>query len=265
MFLRKVLEKTPIVADFYRYYWLFSHQLTACRGIYASFDEALQAVPRGKNGGYSQPEIGQSSSVAQLTAASEIGTLDPIDYPILLWLKSAFIDSNSVVDLGGNVGLAYYAYQKYLQYPHDLNWLVCEIPEIVKAGQEIATQKNIDNLHFTSNLDLGDGCDILLTCGALQYIEQSLAEIVSNFSEKPTHILTNHVPFCDNKSFITLQNISYTFCPYKIQNKIEFISGLNHLGYELIDTWKINRNCIIPFHADCFVSAYYGFYFCLKN
>ena len=265
MFLRAVLENTPLVADLYYYHWVFTRRPNAYRGIYSSFAEALKSVPKGKKGGYSQPEINQSSSVSKFTAAYEIGEFNSLDYPVIFWLKSALTDSQKIFDIGGNVGLAYYAYQKYLPYPQNLNWLVCEIPEIVKAGNEIAIQKNINNLHFTTDFNKGDGFDILLTCGALQYIEQSLAEIVSSFSQKPKHILTNHVPFCDNESFITLQNIVYTFCPYKIQNKFEFVSSLNHLGYELIDTWKINRNCIIPFHPDRFVEAYYGFYFRLKT
>ena len=265
MLLRAVLEETPIVADIYRYHWVFTRRPNAYRGVYSSFDDALKSVPKGKKGGYSHSEINQSSSVSKLTCAYEIGEFNSLDYPVVLWLKSVFTDSNNVFDLGGNVGLAYYAYQRYLQYPDDLNWLVCEIPEVVKAGREIAVQKNISNLRFTSEFTEGDRCDILLSCGALQYIEPSLAQILQGYQEKPKHILTNHVPFCDNKSFITLQNLIYTFCPYKIQNKTEFISDLNDLGYELIDAWKINRNCIIPFRPDCFVPAYHGFYFRLKN
>jgi len=265
MLLRNILEEIPIVADFYRYHWVFTRRPNAYRGVYNSFDEALKAVPQGKSGGYSQPEINQSSSASRLTSSYEIGDFNSLDYPVIFWLKSLFNDSNSVFDLGGNVGLAYYAYQNYLQYPDNLSWLVCEIPEIVKAGTEIAIKKNINNLHFTSEYSQADGYDILLTCGALQYIEPNLPQLIKSFNEKPKHILTNHVPFCDNKSYITLQNLIYTFCPYKIQNKNEFICDLNNLGYELIDTWEIERNCIIPFHAEHFVSAYYGFYFRLKN
>jgi putative methyltransferase (TIGR04325 family) len=167
--------------------------------------------------------------------------------------------------LGGNVGLAYYAYQKYLQYPDDLNWLVCEILEIVKAGEKIAGEKGINHLFFTSDFSQGDGYNILLSCGALQYIEEGLDRLLQSLNHKPKHILINHVPFGDRQSFITLQNIGYAFCPYKIQNKAEFVSNLNSLDYELIDTWKIKRNCIIPFRPDYFVSAYHGFYFRLKN
>jgi putative methyltransferase (TIGR04325 family) len=100
----------------------------------------------------------------------------------------------------------------------------------------------------------------LLTCGTLQYIEPSLSEMLGQLKTKPRHILINRVPFYDGEMFITLQNIGYAFCPYKIQNRAEFIASLASIGYELIDSWTLSRSCYIPFHPERFVRNYYGFY-----
>ena len=129
--LDQIIKKVPIVSDYYSYYWIFPKTITACRGIYSSFNEALQAISTKKLAGYNQSIISQHQSVAQLTACAEIGVFNSIDYPVLLWLKLAFADSSTVFDLGGNVGLAYYAYQRFLNYANNLEWLVCEIPEII--------------------------------------------------------------------------------------------------------------------------------------
>ena len=262
--LDRIIKKIPIVADYYNYHWIFPQKITACRGVYSSFHEALKAVPTEKLAGYNQPIISQHQSVAQLTACSEIGVFDPIDYPVLLWLKSAFADSSTVFDLGGNVGLAYYAYRRFLNYADNLQWLVCEIPEIVKAGQKIAIEKNINNLSFTTDFTKADGNEILLTCGTLQYLDETLPELIARLQVKPKHILIHHVPFYDGESFTTIQNIGYSCCPYKIQNQKEFIDRLISLGYKQIDRWVIHRSCSIPFHPNR-ASSYYGFYFQLDS
>jgi putative methyltransferase (TIGR04325 family) len=262
--LNRIIRKIPIASDYYSYYWLFPKTITGCRGIYSSFAEAMKAVPEKKSAGYNQPIVSQhhdqDQSTAQLTARSEIGTFHSIDYPIVLWLKSAFSDSSTVFDMGGNVGLAYYAYHKFLNYPNDLQWLVCELPEMVKVGKDIAIQKDSKNLSFTTDFSKAEGSEIFLTCGTLQYLEATLPELIKPLQTKPKHLLINHVPFYDGESFTTLQNIGYAYCPYKIQNRTEFINALTSLGYRLIDSWEIQRSFSIPFHPERHVPNYHGFY-----
>lgn len=120
-------------------------------------------------------------------------------------------------------------------------------------------------MSFTVDFADAEGADILLTVGTLQYIEASLAELLSQLKVKPRHVVINQVPFYDGSTFITLQNIGYAFCPYKIQNQAEFLASLTSLGYELIDSWEDGRTCLIPFHPQRFVSAYHGFYLRLNH
>ncbi len=69
------------------------------------------------------------------------------------------------------------------------------------------------------------------------------------------------MPLYNGETFLTLQNIGYSVCPYKIQNKTELINSLTAMNYKLIDSWENHRSCRIPFHPERFVSAYYGFSF----
>ncbi|ABA24432.1 conserved hypothetical protein [Trichormus variabilis ATCC 29413] len=263
-FLKKVLKNIPVISDYIRYHWSFYRTLTACRGVYRNFPEALRATPKGAKAGYNQPEISKHPSAAKLTAAREANEFNSQDYPILVWLASAFRNSSTVFDLGGNVGHAYYTSKKFLQYPHNLQWLVCDIPEVVNAGEELAKKGNNPGLSFTVDFSQAENSDILITCGTLQYIEPSLAEMLNKLKKKPRHILINQVPFYDGETFITLQNIGYAFCPYKIQNRHEFIASLSAIGYELIDNWKLERSCAIPFHPERLVRNYQGFYLRLQ-
>ncbi len=264
--IRAIIISIPIVSDYYRYYWSFSKSITACRGVYSTFAQALQAIPPGAKGGYSQPEILNHASVAKLTSGWEADVFKPSDYPVVFWLGSAFAQgSKTVFDLGGNVGHAYYTYKKFLQYPLSLRWIICEIPEVVTAGIELASKGDNPGLSFTEAFTDADGADILLTSGTLQYIETSLAQMLGKLKIKPKHITIDQVPFYDGKTYITLQNIGYTICPYKIQNRTEFIDSLIAIGYELVDTWKLDRLCTIPFHSKKNVSNYWGFYLKLTD
>jgi putative methyltransferase (TIGR04325 family) len=259
----RLAKKLPILSDYYRYYICFYHQITACRGIFGTFDEAVKSLPVGTPISHNQSVIHDHTAISELTSCRVLGILDSVDYPIIPWLKSAFAESLTVFDFGGNVGVSYYAFQKHLIYPDNLRWIVCDLPEIVKAGEKISQDNNVQNLSFTVEFAEADGIDILMTFGTLQYVEPSLAALLLQLNRKPRHLLINHLPLYDGETFVTLQNIGYAsaFTPYKIQNRTEFINSLVSLGYKLIDTWEWNRTLSIPFHPKRFVSAYHGFYF----
>lgn len=256
----RTLTAIPIVSDYYHYYWRFPRHVIAFRGVYNTFADAVQALPPHSRIGHDQPGIHNQQSI-EITAAIKPGELKLYDYPILTWLASAFADSSNVFDFGGYLGQAYYVYQKYVPYPQNLRWVVCDLPEVVKAGKDLASQANCSDLSFTVDFADAERTDILLTGGTVQYVEASLAELIEQLSSKPRHLLINQVPLYEGRSFVTLQNLVYAIAPYKIQNRGEFITSLTALGYELIDSWQYDRTCYIPFHPDRRVTAYYGFYF----
>ena len=256
----QIVKQLPIISDYYRYHWSFSRTVTACRGVYPTFSAAVADVPTGAKAGYNQPNLRHHPDLAKLTTASAVDEFNPTDYPVLVWLAAAFANSTKVFDLGGNLGHGYYSYQKFLQYPPNLQWLVCDIPEIIAAGAELAKRGNHPGLSFTPDLGAMEGMEILITSGTLQYIESSLAEMLGKLQTKPRHLTINRVPFYEGETFITLQNIGYAVCPYKIQNRQKFIESLQALGYKLIDSWVWDRTCVIPFHPERFIPSYCGFY-----
>ena len=258
------IHKTPFISDFYHYYWCFPRSYTACRGIYRSFNDAMKSIASGVRPGYNHPEI-QDESVRYLTASYNPGEFNSRDYPVLVWLQSAFAKNVRVFDLGGNIGLGYYAYKKFISYPESLSWTVCEIEEIVKAGIAYANGIASPGLSYTVNFFEAERADIFLTSGTLQYLNTTLADLLSQLQHHPPHLLINRIPLYEGKTFFTIQNIGYAHTPYLIQNRAEFVSSLISLGYELIDSWQDQRTLSIPFHSNRFVSGYCGFYFRQKS
>jgi putative methyltransferase (TIGR04325 family) len=263
--LRDVLLSTPILGDCYRRYWIFPKTCTEYQGVFSSYAKALQAVPPRLRDGYNLAEFYADYYQPNAVSLEEIGRFQAIDYPVLVWLREAFTNSTTVFDLGGNTGYGYYAYQKYLPYPTQLSWKVCDLPEAVKAGRELIRRYESPGLSFTTDLTDAEGADVLMSCGTLQYLEPSLIDILEHLTAKPGHLIIHHVPFYDGKEYFTLQNLLSSYVPYKIQNRTQFLADLAALGYDLIDSWQIDRTCHIPFHPDCFVEAYYGFYLRLAN
>src|SRR3546814_604813 len=113
-----------------------------------------------------------------------------------LWLSRIFGEGNDkVFDLGGHLGQAYYGFSGYLEYPDGLEWRVQDVPAVVEAGRQRALTHDPDKrLTFTNDFTDADGCDVLITTGALQYLETSLPEMLQGLVVKPTHVLVNMVP-----------------------------------------------------------------------
>jgi putative methyltransferase (TIGR04325 family) len=75
-------------------------------------------------------------------------------------------------------------------------------------------------------------------------------------------LIVNLLPLCTGDSFVTLQNIGSSFCPYKIQNRDVFIAGVRSAGYELIDEWQnAEKSCHIQFEAARSLNYYSGMLF----
>ncbi|OLP17089.1 hypothetical protein BST81_17165 [Leptolyngbya sp. 'hensonii'] len=268
--LRGFVEGTPILSDYYYYYWLFPRNPNLYRGVFSSFSAAAMAVPPKLPSGYNHAEI-HNTSLKHDIDINEIHPFKPIDYPVLVWLGEIFKESSILFDLGGNTGYSYYAYRRFISYPPNVRWLICDVPEAVKVGNEFLTRFNSPGLSYTTNISDAEGTEIFFTCGTLQYLEPSLAALLSQLQTKPQHLIVHHVPFYEGEQYVTLQNLlivdpvdktqisSYT--PYKIQNRTQFINSIVALGYELVDSWQKNRTCYIPFHPERAVDAYHGFYF----
>jgi putative methyltransferase (TIGR04325 family) len=269
--MREKIEKIPLVKHFYRH-WLQRQFQTngygSFWGVYKTFEEAVQAAPKNKNVGYNDPALAQEYQQMLLNENWENSGrfIAGHDYPLIFWLSEIFEQEKvqSVFDFGGNVGIHFYSYAKYLKYPPDLRWIICEVPEIANIGRELAGRREASNLSFTCDYRVVNNQDVFIGSGSIQYVE-NLSQMLTS-SQKPRHLLINRLPLYNGDQFVTLQNGGKVFYPQYVFNKNIFIKGLETIGYELVDFWENQGDsCIIPFHLDKSVKCYAGLYFKLKN
>ncbi len=89
-------------------------------GVFETFDRAIASAPKTKNIGYNDADLAQQyRQMFEHDNWENSGrVIRTHDYPILFWLKSLFADGcQTIVDIGGNIGIHYYAYSQYLAYP----------------------------------------------------------------------------------------------------------------------------------------------------
>jgi putative methyltransferase (TIGR04325 family) len=258
--LERIL-RLPLVRQVYahRFERAFARNwVGAFRGVYSSFEEARASAPATKPIGYDNDD-----SAAMYPDRFE--RIVPADYPTMFWVDKALrAGSRSLFDFGGHVGISYYGFRRYLDYPDDLRWSVYDVPAVRVAGARIAREKGVERvLHFADSIGEASGCDILLAAGSLQYMERgSFAESLAQLAQKPRQILLNKTPLTSQPGFVTLQNIGTAFCPYTIFNDHELVSSIEALGYRVRDRWQnADILCRLPLTPERSVEAYSGVLF----
>jgi putative methyltransferase (TIGR04325 family) len=238
-------------------------------GRYADFEAAERALPTGLAGFNhdAMADIGHYT-----TMAGEIEPMPATEYPVLFWLRDALDGgARTLLDLGGYVGHAFHQYDRYLAFPDDFRWSVFDLPHITRAGQALAAQRPTPRLRFTNSVDDGNGMDILLAAGSLQYLPEAyLHERLRAWRSRPRHLIVQRRPLHARHAFVTIQSVitrtgQVSFCPYSIPARASFIEGLLALGYELVDSWEKPRSLDVPFHPECHVETYSGLYFRLRR
>ena len=227
-------------------------------GIYDSYAQALADAP---------PTLPTSYDVqaAGRMYRSHLDQIKVSDYPALHWLTRLLAAGNrQVFDLGGHIGLSYYGFRRYIDYPTDLHWRVHDVPAVVSAGRNWAMKHDPEGrLAFTDSRHDTNGASILFTSGALQYLDYTLPELLQQLESPPTHVLINIVPMHPSRDYFTLQNIGFAICPYRIAAIPTFVAGMEALGYTIVDRWRsFERHLQVPFAATCDIDCYHGFYFC---
>lgn len=223
-------------------------------GIYPDFASALRDIPAGRLVGY------DNEASAEWLAEERLRIV-PLDYPVLFWLNKLLPGARMLFDFGGNVGISYFGFRKYLQYPATLTWQVMDVPAVVAAGERISRAEGVDQLRFTTSLDELPQADILLAAGSLHFIERPF-EVLASVPALPAHVLLNKVPVRDLPAAVTLHNMGSALCPYHLFNRAEFLEGFRSLGFTLRDQWiNPDLGARIPLHRKDSVAAYSGFYF----
>lgn len=191
----------------------------------------------------------------------------PADYPMMLWLGEAFdCGAKSIFDLGGHVGVGYYAYRRYLDFPATLSWQVHDVPAVMAAGRALAQERDTwKQLSFVDDFDAAADADVLFTSGCIQYLEDTLAQRIARLRRRPEWVLVNLLPLHESQAYWTVQSTGRSLCPYRIQKTDEFLREFEQLGYAKMDLWEnAEKRCNIAFEPQHSLDCYYGVAFRLK-
>jgi len=226
------------------------------RGVYASHAEALRAVPACLRHSYDNED-------AAAQYRERTWRLTTSDYPVLYWvLRLLDGGQRRIFDLGGHIGVAYYAFQRFGPFPGDLRWSVSDLPTTMAAGRAwAATHDAFGRLAFVDDKGEADGQDLLLVLGALQYFDFGFAAWLASLRAPPPHLIVSLAPMHPSLDFHTLQNMGFACVPYHIHARPVFLQSMADLGYRAVDAWcSEERECRIPFAHDHDVEGYSGFY-----
>jgi putative methyltransferase (TIGR04325 family) len=235
------LLPTSVREAAYRRKFLDNVEENLFMGSFESFAAAEAGAPPSKAVGYDNAEAAKTLYSHQVYF---------YDYPGLFWLGRSLDEGmRSVFDLGGHVGIKYYAFRRMLPYPADLRWTVCDVPGVVQTGRELAVQREVTSqLGFTTELNDASGCDVLYASGSLQYLPRSLAEIIAALPVKPRRIVLNTTAVHARQTLYTLNSIGFAVCPYRIQHLDALLAELTEAGYKRRDVWRNEGKPIeVPF------------------
>jgi putative methyltransferase (TIGR04325 family) len=226
------------------------------RGVFDTWEATVASAPCSKPLGYDNPECAE----LYLRHLS----VEDWDYPALFWIaESVEKGLRQFADIGGSVGIKYYAFGKFVKFPPDLRWRVIDVPAVVARGREFALQRGAGAaLEFSTSIEDIDGVDVVFASGSLQYLPRTLPDLLRSSHRRPRRIVINTTPFHDDAEFFTLNSVGAAFCPYRVQRTESFVSELSRLGYRLRDQWRnIGKPMHIPFHPDESLRSYTGFCF----
>lgn len=226
------------------------------RGVFDSFEAALASAPPSRPTGYDNPESA-SLYLRRLR-------IDQHDYPAMFWLARSLGEGlTRIVDLGGSVGIKYFAFGKFIDFPPDLLWRVIDVPAAVETGRAFALGRGASAaLEFSASTSDADGVDVLFASGALQYLPHTLADLLAGLRNKPRRIVVNTTPIHPERSFFTLNSIGTAYCAYRVQARDAFVDGVKAQGYKLRDEWQnTGKEMHLPFEPGCSLLHYTGFCF----
>ena len=259
--VRKVLDCPIVEPAWVRWkhrQFLSKSAHSACFGVFKDFAEARASLPPSRE--FDDPALAKDYVEVRTKRVFAY------DYPVMWWLEKAFLGgAANVLDIGGSVGVHYYAYQRYVALPPNVRWHVVEVPAMVKIGREMAAQQQVGALEFTEHLEPSlEGSDVWIAAGSIQYIENARpSDLLRRCTARPRHILLNKLPLYAGEDFVTTQNLGEgAFAPLYIWNRERYIQDIVACGYELRDAWSVlERSLYLPGHRRRSVSSFSGLYF----
>lgn len=261
--VRQILEgpvARPALQRWRRRRFFSEAGFAGCFGLFKSFAEARSSLPP-------SPEFDHAALAAEYVDV-RTKKIFAYDYPVMWWLERAFRDgATKVLDIGGSVGVHFYAYRRYFEMPKDLSWRVVEVPAIAAIGREMASKPDAEAGALSFAEDLAQalpGNDIWISAGALHYLDNARpAQLLQQCGQRPRHILLNKVPLYGGEDYVTTQNIGAgCFAPMHVYNRRRFVKEVEALGYTLREQWQVpERSIDLPGFPEHCVPVYSGLYF----
>lgn len=223
-------------------------------GVYKSHAQALSAPPSGRLAGYDHDEVAEVSF-------EKMCEVMVWDYPVLFWLERLLPQVDRLVDAGGHMGTKFRAFRSLLSIDGKMDWIVYDLPAIVRAGRARAVREGLSGLSFTDDLANVAGADLFLASGLLQYLDVPLSELLGRLPSLPRHLIINKLAVRDGDTVVTLERIGKAMVPYQIRNRQDFMAELHGLGYRTVDSWTIpSLSHVIDTHPELGASQSMGLY-----
>lgn len=261
--LRQISQLAMIrlsISHFRRLQFLTPTGAFAYYGLFASFKDARAWLPPTKE--FDSPSLATEYVDVRAKQVFEY------DYPVMWRLERALLSgAKNVLDIGGSVGVHYYAYKPYIAIMDCVNWEVVEVPAIAAIGRSLAIQNGAKTLSFAEDLDQAlksKAYNIWVSAGAIQYIEDARPDhLLERSGARPQHILLNKLPLYDGDDFVTTQNLGNgLYAPLHVYNRRQFIDSIESLGYTLRDHWPVHeRSLQLPGYPERSFPTFSGLYF----
>ena len=244
----------------YRREFIQNRERNLFHGVFASYETAAASASHYGVSGY--------DNEASASLYTNYMRADAHDYPAMFWLTKSFAAGHRrVLDVGGSIGIKYYAFKTSMPLPDDVDWTVMDVPAVAAKGEILADERGVSaTLHFIIHMTSGDGADILFASGSLQYLPLTLGAYLVPWKKKPRRIIVNITPIHPSLGFFTVNSIGTAFCPYRVQTQAELVGELAALGYALKDTWaNRGKELHLPLHPELSLNHYRGFCFDLMG
>lgn len=212
------------------------------RGVYPTYEEALASIRPGLLAGYDHDPVVTINCEYMCQIRYD-------DWPILYWLQRLAPVTKCLLDAGGHIGTKYRAFRNHLDL-NGLQWVVYDLPTVVRRGRDRATAEGLTNLHFIDKLSTAPDADALLTLGLFQYLHEPLDKFFGQLPSRPRHLLVSKVAVREGPTIVTLENFRCAEVPYFVRNRAEFFSSLTDLGYDIVDQWESDLPRAIPSHPE---------------
>ncbi|MCW2283195.1 putative methyltransferase (TIGR04325 family) [Rhodoblastus acidophilus] len=248
--LGKIAGAVPGVENLYRDLAWTSPRLCGQHfGSYATYDEALTAIPK---------KLAKGWDHSELNAADHF---QPSMFASLFWLRELLRPGDRIVDFGGSVGNLYYAFTGRSPLPEGASWHIIEVPATAEKGRRLAERRGASNLNFWTGIEDVGSYDILFSAGCLQYMDTDVTEFIPG-AKKPRAVIINKIPLGERPQFWTLQNLERYASPYRVFNEDELLCSMKEQGYRVRDRWPVSELKIeIPFHPELFLNEQAGLVF----